>query len=310
MLRGFEKDFVEMTMNTPCVVCCRVAPTQKTQIVEAVKSHTKKRIASIGDGGNDVGMILASHVGVGIEGKEGKQASLAADFSVTEFQVLLRLILWHGRNSYKRTAKLSNFVYHRGIIISVIQTIFTCLFMFCAIPVFNGYLMLGYATVYTMMPVFSLVLDEDTTFDKVIEHPRLYTTLLYGRELNFSTFLFMLIKSIYQGCAIMFLGILIFPENNFVNIVAITFSSLIFTELFNVITEVTRFHWGMGMSEVVTAVVYLLSVMALKNYFVLDFLFSVGFVWRVFLITMIAWIPVHLTKWIVNKVDPQDASKI
>ncbi len=61
----------------------------------------------MGDGGNDVGMILEANVGIGIVGKEGKQASLASDFSINQFSYLRRLILWHGRLSYKRSAVLS-----------------------------------------------------------------------------------------------------------------------------------------------------------------------------------------------------------
>ena len=104
-------------------------------------------MAAIGDGGNDVSMIQAANVGIGIVGKEGKQASLAADFSITEFGHISRLLVWHGRNrldwsggfsgvmddpfvcllfvclfsSYKRSAALSQFVIHRGLIISVMQ---------------------------------------------------------------------------------------------------------------------------------------------------------------------------------------------
>jgi len=41
-------------------------------VCKALKSYTGgKRIAAIGDGGNDVGMIMESDVGIGIEGKEG-----------------------------------------------------------------------------------------------------------------------------------------------------------------------------------------------------------------------------------------------
>lgn len=79
-----------------------------------------KRIAAVGDGGNDVGMILEADVGIGIEGKEGMQASLASDFSLKQFGDLKKLILWHGRLSYRRSAILSQFVFHRGLIISVI----------------------------------------------------------------------------------------------------------------------------------------------------------------------------------------------
>jgi phospholipid-translocating ATPase len=62
--------------------------------------------------------------GVGIVGKEGKQASLAADFSITQFSHLTKLLLWHGRN------KLSQFVIHRGLIIAVIQAVFSSIFFF------------------------------------------------------------------------------------------------------------------------------------------------------------------------------------
>jgi phospholipid-translocating ATPase len=57
------------------------------------------RTAAIGDGGNDVSMIQAADIGIGIVGKEGKQASLAADFSVNQFSYISRLLIWHGRNS-------------------------------------------------------------------------------------------------------------------------------------------------------------------------------------------------------------------
>mmetsp|Transcript_37239 Transcript_37239/g.6655 ORF Transcript_37239/g.6655 Transcript_37239/m.6655 type:complete len:89 (+) Transcript_37239:2172-2438(+) len=87
------------------------------------------------------------------------------------------LILWHGRLSYKRTAKMSNFVFHRGLIISVIQALFTCLFYFSTIQIYNGFLMMGYATVYTNMPVFSIVLDQDSDVNSILWFPPLYKTL-------------------------------------------------------------------------------------------------------------------------------------
>ncbi len=57
--------------------------------------------------------------------------------------------------------------------------------------------MLGYATVYTMLPVFCLVFDEDVTREKAMEYPELYKTLLKGRYLTWKTFLLWLWKSIY-----------------------------------------------------------------------------------------------------------------
>ena len=77
--------FLKLAMSARCVCCCRCAPSQKREITVRLKKMGK-RVLGIGDGGNDVGMIQEAHVGIGIEGKEGKQAALASDFSIREFQ--------------------------------------------------------------------------------------------------------------------------------------------------------------------------------------------------------------------------------
>ena len=110
-------------------------------------------------------------------GKEGKQASLAADFSVTQFCYLTKLLLWHGRNSYRRSAKLAQFVIHRGLIISIMQAVFSAIFYFAPIALYQGWLMVGYATIYTMAPVFSLILDRDVSEDLALLYPELYKEL-------------------------------------------------------------------------------------------------------------------------------------
>lgn len=63
---------------------------------------------------------------------------------------------------------MAQFVIHRGLIISVIQSVFSLVFYSIAIPIYNGYLMLGYTTVYTMLPVLCLIVDQDVTEDKAI----------------------------------------------------------------------------------------------------------------------------------------------
>jgi phospholipid-translocating ATPase len=71
------------------------------------------------------------------------QASLAADFSITQFCHISRLLMWHGRNCYKRTAALSQFVIHRGLIITAMQVVFSAVFYFVALPLYEGILMIG-----------------------------------------------------------------------------------------------------------------------------------------------------------------------
>lgn len=115
------------------------------------------------------------------------------------------------------------------------------MFYFTSIPVYNGYLMLGYATVYTSLPVFSIVFDEDVDINTVIKFPNLYKILQKGRNLNSKTFLIWCFKSIYQGAIIMIGTVTLFDEE-YLNIVSITFTSLVFIELLNVYLEVRNLN--------------------------------------------------------------------
>ena len=198
-LEYYEHEFMELVTACPAVVCCRCSPEQKATVVRLIQRHTGKRTAAIGDGGNDVSMIQAASAGIGIVGKEGKQASLAADFSLTQFSNISKLLLVHGRNSYKRSASLSQFVIHRGLIITTMQAIFSAVFYFSSVSLYQGALMVGYATVFTMFPVFSLVLDTDVSGRIALTYPELYKDLAKGRSLTYKTFFSWCLISIYQG---------------------------------------------------------------------------------------------------------------
>ncbi|THG97433.1 hypothetical protein EW026_g4568 [Hermanssonia centrifuga] len=272
-LNLFKTEFIEIATKLSAVVACRCSPTQKADVARLIRHHTRKRVCCIGDGGNDVSMIQAADVGVGIVGKEGKQASLAADFSVTQFSYLTKLLLWHGRNSYRRSAKLAQFVIHRGLIISVMQAVFSSIFYFAPIALYQGWLMAGYATVYTMAPVFSLVLDRDVNEDLALLYPELYKELTKGRVLSYKTFFQWTMISVYQGATIMIMSLVLF-ENEFLNIVAISFTALVLNELIMVALEITTWHMYMVISEVVTFFLYALSLAFLPEYFDLSFVLS------------------------------------
>jgi phospholipid-translocating ATPase len=76
-----------------------------------------------------------------------------------------------------RSSLLANFIIHRGFIISVIQIIFSCIFYYVSIPVFNSYLQLGYATIFTFWPVFALILDKDVNVSFELYSSKLRKTI-------------------------------------------------------------------------------------------------------------------------------------
>jgi len=99
---------LQFTQNCKAVVGCRVSPDQKRQMVELVRSNVVGvKTLAIGDGANDVAMIQAAHVGIGISGQEGMQAVNASDYAIAQFKYLRRLLLLHGRYNYRRMSKVS-----------------------------------------------------------------------------------------------------------------------------------------------------------------------------------------------------------
>ncbi|XP_063217955.1 probable phospholipid-transporting ATPase IIB isoform X2 [Bacillus rossius redtenbacheri] len=308
-LQYYQHEFLELACGCPAVVCCRCSPTQKAEVVRLVKRHTGKQTAAVGDGGNDVSMIQAADAGIGIAGKEGHQASLAADFSVLQFSHLARLLLVHGRRSYKRSASLSQFVIHRGLIITTMQAVFSSVFYFSSVALYQGFLMVGYATVYTMFPVFSLVLDKDVSGKIALMYPELYKELSKGRSLSFKTFFMWVLISIYQGGVIMY-GALVLFEDEFIHIVAISFTALILTELIMVALTIRTWHYIMILAELISLALYILSLIVLKDFFDANFIQTTDFLWKVLVITLVSCLPLYILKFLRKKFSPPSYSKL
>ncbi|KAI1295658.1 putative phospholipid-transporting ATPase IIB [Halotydeus destructor] len=307
-LKYYPKEFMEIACQCPAVVCCRCSPTQKAEVVRLLQTHTKKRTCAVGDGGNDVSMIQTADVGIGIVGKEGQQASLAADFSITQFSHIYRLILLHGRYSYKRSATLSQFIIHRGLIISTMQAIFSSVFYFASVSLYQGFLMIGYASIYTMFPVFSLVLDKDVSPRLVMGYPELYK-LMKGRSLSYKTFFIWVLISIYQGGVIMYGAMLLFLDE-FIHVVAITFTAVILTELVMLALTVRTWHWMMVVAELVSLSSYLMTLIILPEYFDEQFIQTQAFLWKVTLLTVVSCLPLYVLKFLHRKIAPPSHIKL
>ena len=309
-LKNLEQEFFETAMKAPSVVCCRCSPTQKRIIVKTIKKYTDKRTAAVGDGGNDVAMIQEADVGIGIVGKEGLQASLAADYSILEFNYLDTLLLWWGRLAYKNTSQMSNFIIHRGLIISLIQFIFSCIFYFNSVALYNGVLIMGYSTIYTCFPSISVLLDQDTDKKNVMKFPGLYKKLLMGRELNLKIFLWWVFKSIFQAFVIMIGALFLFEENLFLIIVTVTFTALIFLEILNVYTEINKFHKFMGFSLIGTFFCYLISIYLLPNLLNTAEITSLSFLLKIASLSIISWFPFFALNKIKKWCFPETIEKL
>lgn len=85
------------------------------QVATLLKRKAGAVTLAIGDGANDVSMIQAAHIGVGISGREGRAAVQAADFAFGQFRFLVRLLLLHGRQSYLRCREVVLYAFYKNV---------------------------------------------------------------------------------------------------------------------------------------------------------------------------------------------------
>ncbi|XP_047532183.1 probable phospholipid-transporting ATPase IM isoform X2 [Vanessa atalanta] len=192
-----EEKFLDVVLHCRSVICCRVTPLQKAMVVELIKKSRKAVTLAIGDGANDVSMIKAAHIGVGISGQEGMQAVLASDYSIAQFRFLQRLLLVHGRWSYYRMCKFLRYFFYKNFAFTVCHFWFAFFCGFSAQTVFDEMFISVYNLFYTSLPVLALgVFEQDVSDATSLQFPKLYAPGHTSQLFNKTEF----IKSTLHGC--------------------------------------------------------------------------------------------------------------
>lgn len=181
-------------------VCYRSTPAQKALAVRCVKLVQKKVCLAVGDGANDVSMILQADVGVGIVGKEGAHAAMSADYIAVRFEHLQRLLLVHGRWALLRSA----------------GTCFTNLYKSMAFPftlyiysfvsgangsvamddIFFSFTSLLFSS---LVPLCIGIFDQDVTQEHLLRRPQLYAEFRAKPSMAFKKLFYWLAVGIYQS---------------------------------------------------------------------------------------------------------------
>lgn len=160
-LKDSPTRFREVTTKCSAVLCCRLSPLQKSEVVSLIKNGNEKYItAAIGDGANDVSMIQEAHIGIGIMGKEGRQAARCADFSFAKFCFLKRLLIVHGHYHTTRLTFLVLYFFYKNVIFMMIMFLFQFYSLFSTVSVYDSFFLTLYNVVYTSLPVYFISLTE------------------------------------------------------------------------------------------------------------------------------------------------------
>ncbi|XP_078283641.1 putative phospholipid-transporting ATPase IM [Rhinoraja longicauda] len=200
-----KQEFLDLASMCRTVICCRVTPMQKAQVVELVKMHKKAVTLAIGDGANDVSMIKTAHIGVGISGQEGMQAVLASDYSIGQFRYLQRLLLVHGRWSYLRMCRFLYYFFYKNFAFTLVHFWFGFFCGFSAQTVYDQWFITLYNIVYTSLPVLAMgIFDQDVNEQKSLVYTRLYEPGQLNLLFNKREFFICIIHGVYTSIVLFF----------------------------------------------------------------------------------------------------------
>nr|XP_023846082.1 phospholipid-transporting ATPase IA isoform X1 [Salvelinus alpinus] len=186
---GARHYFLDLALSCKAVICCRVSPLQKSEVVEMVKKQVKVITLAIGDGANDVGMIQTAHVGVGISGNEGLQAANSSDYSIAQFKYLKNLLLVHGAWNYNRVSKCILYCFYKNIVLYIIEIWFAFVNGFSGQILFERWCIGLYNVIFTALPPLTLgIFERSCRKENMLKYPELYKTSQNAMGFNTKVF--------------------------------------------------------------------------------------------------------------------------
>ena len=292
--------FLEVAKEAVAVICCRVSPLQKSQVVKLMKNYDKSKITlAIGDGGNDVSMIMEAHIGIGIYGEEGLRAAQSSDYAIGEFQVLRRLLFFHGYMNLMRNSVMVIYFFYKNFVFTIIHFFYGFLNDFSGQTIIEDWFISLFNLLFTSLPLAARgILDislrpEDGLIVQILI-PYLYKEQREKPIFNVKNFLLNLFKGIIHAMINYFITIYVVfkefdPEGHETNLWAI--SAALFTNILMIVSIdliiFTKYHtfinWLIvGVSTFLCYIIYLIFV---ENINIFDssgsmnYTFKSGLIW-------------------------------
>ncbi|XP_039001802.1 phospholipid-transporting ATPase 1-like [Hibiscus syriacus] len=213
--KDLQSELFDIATSCKVVLCCRVAPLQKAGIVDLIKSRTDDMTLAIGDGANDVSMIQMADVGVGICGQEGRQAVMASDFAMGQFQFLKRLLLVHGHWNYQRVGYLVLYNFYRNAVFVLMLFWYILCTAFSTTSALTDWSSVFYSVIYTSVPTIVVgVLDKDLSHKTLLKYPKLYGAGHRHEAYNLQLFWITMIDTLWQSLVLFYIPLFTYKESS------------------------------------------------------------------------------------------------
>jgi len=255
--------FFSLGMIAASVVCCRVSPKQKADVVALAKQNGSWVTLAVGDGANDVSMIMEAHIGVGIRGKEGTQAVRTADYAVSQFRFLQRLLLIHGRLGYIRVSKMVCYYFYKNMILVFTEIYFAVYCGYSGQIFFLDWLPMLYNAAWTSWQcLFAFTFEQDCNEEYTLKYPVIYKAGQKGLYFNKKVFVGWFASAIMHGCFCFWVPVLSFTKASGESgmttdhwlVSTICFSAVVHVVVLKLFIETVYWHWlsiGSGLLSVI-----------------------------------------------------------
>lgn len=192
--------FIKLAHKCQAVLCCRATPQQKGDITRLVKSQLGQITLGVGDGANDVDMIKAAHIGVGIQGVEGSQAVNSADFALSQFKHLQNILFVHGRWAYRRVARAIVYFFYKNMIPTLTILYYIIVTGFSGTGMYDEMVISGYNLCFTSIPVIVFALmEQDVSCEESLNLPVMYTLGQDSELFNPRVFMLWMGEAVYSS---------------------------------------------------------------------------------------------------------------
>ncbi|KAJ2942708.1 hypothetical protein O0L34_g2178 [Tuta absoluta] len=202
--------FVDISLKCNAVLCCRLSPIQKAEIVKIIKNSPEHPVtAAMGDGANDISMIQEAHVGIGIFGREGHQAARSADFAFTKFSSIKKVLLVMGHWYYQRLATLIHYFFYKNLVLGNLMLFFQTYSHFSTQSMFDSMYLTCFNLFFTSVPCFILsVTEQRWPSSLLVQNPTLYREIRKNRLMGWRHFVAWCCSSVYHSLLIFFFTVL------------------------------------------------------------------------------------------------------
>ena len=250
------------------VVCCRVSPKQKAQLVNLIRVTNNAITMAIGDGANDVGMITEANVGVGIEGKEGTQAARASDYSIKEFSHLKKLLFFHGRECYRRNCWVILYNFYKNILFVTPMIYSGTISLFSGTTIYDPWIYQFYNIFYSFLPCFWFgIYNYEYEKEELLNNPKYYIQGIYKKLFHLKRFIKFISLGFLEACIIFIISNFWFNKgnsdgttNDFYAIASVAYAAVVFVSNLKAVLD-TSIHEIVSISCVVLGIIaYFLSV--------------------------------------------------